>query len=60
MVPNFPQDNGQFLPGIEDIRIAMLRAATALRELAAQQTDTAKAAEMRDMADRLEALANEK
>jgi hypothetical protein len=59
MTPNPFQESGQILPGIEDIQLRMLRAATALRALATQQTDPAKAAEMQGVADRLEMLANE-
>jgi hypothetical protein len=42
-----------------EIQLRMLRAVAELRQLAAHQTDPVKAAEMRDMADRLEAQANE-
>jgi len=42
-----------------DIRRQMLGAVADLRQLAGQQTDLAKAAEMRNIADRLEMLANE-
>jgi hypothetical protein len=42
-----------------EIRLRMLRAVAELRQSAAQQTDPVKAAKMQDMADRLEAQANE-
>ena len=44
---------------VSEIRHKMLRAVADLRQLAGQQTDLAKAAEMRGIADRLETLANE-
>ena len=51
-------DNGRAWSN-EDIRRQMLRAVADLRQITAQQTDPAKAAEMRGIADRLEMLANE-
>ena len=49
----------ELIQDVSEIRYKMLRAAADLRQLAAQKPDPTKAATMRQLADRLEMLANE-
>jgi len=46
-------------PDVDEIRLRMIRAAIDLHQFAAQQSDPAKALEMRKLADQMETLAGE-
>ena len=59
MVTPLRNNRDNIAPDVESIRLLMVRAATELHQLAAQQSDPRKAAEMQALAEQMELSAGE-